>query len=213
MKSILETPSSEVVPFVFAGTGKTQTAFALKSALREYEESIKYIYLTCNPVGIFSREYYKLNFNNASDFFIRCAELDLRALEHGPKKLLPYSVSELDLSCNVLYKSQLYLYGFFAQMLSNTAANDLKLMQKAAQDVCVENGVVIVLDDFPVMRDESSQITQLLRNSIRSLRSGLVIMARSTSCNMGEPSTEPNQPFCYLFPRLPPLAIENFFCL
>ena len=194
-------------PFVFiedsSGAGKTQAAFALKHALARRCPQRKFVHLLCLELDQRSQEIYKV-FNDISLAFLQCAERDLRNLD------------STSLSCLTLSGRSLFIFGFFLQLLTNPEAG-MKFEQKLASDVCKildGNLPVVILDEFPSIESSSSQYLRFLRNSIRALKFGLVVMGtNSTAANLLESNSQSRKgekhDWCYLFPRLPAVKIEH----
>jgi hypothetical protein len=205
---ILRSTDVNAKPFVFveesSGSGKTQSAFALKRAFSIHSPQRKFFYLVSSEVNDSSQMIYRV-FHNISSAFQKCASLDMENMD-----------SE-NLSCLSLSQSSLYIFGFFFQLLTNSV-EDINLEKKTALDVwnIIERKdyPIVILDEFPSLETHSCHYLRLLRNSIRALQFGLVVMGtNSTAANMLDSNHQSREAvafiWCYLFPRLPRVNMNH----
>ncbi|KAI3641048.1 hypothetical protein MIR68_001926 [Amoeboaphelidium protococcarum] len=205
--------SSTPHPFLFvldsSGTGKTQLAFALKSALSRCK--ITTMYLVCSPVGDSSQPIYRV-YADISHAFQECVRRDLLGIR---------TVDEL--SCTSLARKSLYIFGLIAQLLIDNDKEPPTVVnyeQKTAQQVwskldnCL-NYPVVILDEFSTREGDNDNTLRLLRNSIRALKFGLVLLGtNSTAVNLIDKSIEwqsrdmDSFHWCSLYYSLPKVRIS-----
>ena len=200
--------SKGVRPFLFvedsSGTGKTQLAFALRSALSK--NGIRTLYLICSPIGDSSQLIYRV-FTNISHAFQECIRRDLAEIS---------SVNEL--SCTALSAKSLYTFGFIYQQMDINPPTFVKYEQRSASEVWskldnCQNYPVVILDEFPTIEGGNCNTLRLLRNSIRALKFGLLLMGtNSTAANLidsNEQSRDVERYLWYsLYYRLPEVDIN-----
>jgi hypothetical protein len=194
-------------PFVFvedsSGTGKTQLAFALMSALSK--KHIKTLYLLCTPIGDNSQQIYRV-YADISYVFQECIRRDLLEIR-----------SENDLSCIALSRKSLYTYGFMYQLMEETLPEAVVYEPRRVNEVWSKLGncshyPVVILDEFPTIEGGNQNKLRLLRNSIRALKFGLLLMGtNSTAANLIEASEQSRDThsflWCSLYYRLPEVDV------
>ncbi|KAI3638640.1 hypothetical protein MIR68_003138 [Amoeboaphelidium protococcarum] len=205
--------SSALHPFIFvldsSGTGKTQLAFALKSALSRCK--ITTMYLVCSPVGDSSQPMYRV-YADISHAFQECVRRDLLGIR---------TVDEL--SCTSLARKSLYIFGLIAQLIDNDKEPPtiVSYEQKTAQQVwskldnCL-NYPVVILDEFSIREGDKDDTLRLLRNSIRALKFGLLLLGtNSTAVDLIDKSIEQQSRdvdsfhWCSLYYQLPKVRIST----
>lgn len=207
LRSINTNKYSNAVPFLFiensSGTGKTQSAFGLKSALNDLKQENRFFYLLCSPVTDNSQLIYRV-FRNQSHAFQECIRKDEVELNG-------------EFSCLGLSQSCLYVFGFFRQMIENPLIEHIKFEKCVAKDVwnaLNQAFAVVVLDEFPSTDVKCLNHLRLLRNSIRALKFGLVVMGtNSTAANLVDSNLQSRDTtsflWCFLYPRLPKVKIDH----
>ncbi|KAI3653975.1 hypothetical protein MP228_000694 [Amoeboaphelidium protococcarum] len=128
-----------------------------------------------------------------------------------------------DLSCTSLARKSLYIFGLIAQLLIDNDKEPPTVVhyeQKTAQQVwskldnCL-NYPVVILDEFSVREGDNGNILRLLRNSIRALKFGLVLLGtNSTAVNLIDKSIVQQSRdvdsfhWCSLYHKLPKVRIS-----
>lgn len=194
-------------PFIFvedsSGTGKTQLAFALESALSQHQ--VQTIYLLCSPVVDSSQPIYRV-FAKISHTFQECIRRDLLQIR-----------SEAELSCTNLSGHSLYTFGLIYQLLDNPRPNSVNYEIRTSNEIWLKLGKsnypVVLLDEFPIIKDNNSWNLRLLRNSIRALKFGLLLMGtNSTAANLIDSNEQSRDVdrfrWCSLYYRLPKTSVE-----
>ena len=199
-------------PFLFiegsSGVGKTQSAFALRSALLEKFKDIEFVYLVCKEPKFASIQSIYQAYDNINDAFAVCVKNDLEALKNER------------FDCTSLESRSLYIYGFIHHVLTKPTKNfriQKKLWGEVREVIKCCKFPVVVLDEFPeIINENESTINRcrLMRNSVRALKIPLVIMGtNSTAANLLQYSDqsrgEEQYPWCFLFPRLPPIDTQR----
>ena len=201
-------------PFVFinesSGAGKTQASFALQHLIGN---SRKFIYILGSRVTEQSQSVYKA-FSDITDSFHNCLDFDMKGSITG---------DITSMSIFKLHSLPLYTFGFFYNILSpsDESVQQSPITRKTSKDVLDVlkshnmKRPVVVLDEFPTSSGHLADgRLRLMRNCIRTLNIVLIIMGtNAAAANLVDQmeqsrGNDDNDPWCFLYPRLPKIRIE-----